>query len=67
MRPPRISIILSILFYGCCVVSIWAQQPPVTMQIEVAKRVAGNPGTTSSLEDASTVAVWLSPLNHALP
>jgi plastocyanin len=65
MRPPRIPIILGILFYGCCVVSIWAQQSPVTMQIEVARRVAGNPGATSALEDASNVVVWLSPLNHA--
>jgi plastocyanin len=64
MRPPRIPIFLSILFYGCCVVSTWAQQPPVTMQIEVAKRLAGKPGATSALEDASNVAVWLSPLNH---
>jgi plastocyanin len=64
MRPPRIPIILNILFYGCCVASTWAQQPPVTMQIEVAKRLAGNPGATSALEDASNVAVWLSPLNH---
>jgi len=64
MRPPRVPIILSILFYGCCVVSICAQQPPVTMQIEVAKRAAGNPGATSAVEDASNVAVWLDPLNH---
>jgi plastocyanin len=34
------------------------------MQIEVAKRLAGKPGATSALEDASNVAVWLSPLNH---
>jgi plastocyanin len=65
MRPPHIPIIPSILFYGCCVVSTWAQQPPVTMQIEVAKRVAGNPGATSVLEGASNVVVWLNPLNHA--
>jgi plastocyanin len=64
MRLPLKVIFLSLLCFGCCVVSTWAQQPPVTMQIEVAKRLAGNPGATSALEDASNVAVWLSPLNR---
>jgi plastocyanin len=65
MRFPLKVIFLSMLWFGCCVVSIWAQQPPVTLQIEVAKRVAGNPGATSTLADASNVVVWLSPLDHA--
>jgi plastocyanin len=59
------AIFLGNLCFGCGGVSIWAQQPPITMQIEVAKRVAGNPGATSILEDASNVVVWLSPLDHA--
>ncbi len=58
-------IFLSILCFGCGLVSSWAQQPPVTVQIEVAKRAAANPGATSTLPDASNVVVWLSPLDHA--
>jgi plastocyanin len=64
MRPPHITIFLSILCFCCGGVSSWAQEPPVTMQIEVAKRATGNPGTTSTQEDASNVVVWLSRLDH---
>jgi plastocyanin len=49
---------------GCGVVSR-AQHPPVTLQIEVAKRVVGNPGATITLADALNVVVWLSPLDNA--
>lgn len=58
-------ILRNILCFGCYVVCSWAQQPPVTAQIEVLKRAEGNQGATSSLADASNVVVWLSPVDHA--
>lgn len=62
---PHVAICLSILCFCCGGVTSWAQDPPVTMQIEVAKRAAGNAGTTSTQEDASNVVVWLSRLDRS--
>ena len=67
MRLQRVSICLSILCFGCGAVSSWAQQQqPVTVQVEVAKRATDNSSkATTTLEDASNVVVWLSPLDRA--
>jgi plastocyanin len=65
MTPPRIAVLLIILCLGCGAVPSSAQQTPVTMQIEVARRAADKTGATATLEDASDVVVWLSPLDHA--
>jgi len=65
MKLAHLTILLSILSFGFFVVSISAQQPPVTMQVEVTKRVAGNSGAVGAPEDPSDVVVWLSPLDHA--
>src|ERR1700722_12650719 len=63
MKLPHLAILLSILSFGCCVAFVSAQQPPVTMQVEVTKRAVGNSGAGAP-EDPSDVVVWLSPLNH---
>jgi plastocyanin len=55
----------SMLCLSCCVVSLRAQQPPVTARIELTKRIAGNPQGASAVVDAANVVVWLSPLDHA--
>jgi plastocyanin len=65
MRVSLKEIFLCILLLVCSVVSIRAQQPPVTVQVEVAKRAAGNPGATSVVADASNIVVWLSSLDRA--
>jgi len=61
---PLLSASLGLLFFCAGASSAHAQQPPVTVRVEIAKRGAGNHAPTAA--DPSNVAVWLSPADGAL-
>ena len=65
MKTSRVAAAAAILCLACGIVSTWAQQSPVTVQVEVAKRAAGASSAATPLADASNVVVWLSPLDRA--
>src|ERR1700676_584380 len=54
-----------IALLAIAVVSARAQQPPVTVQVEIVQRPAGGNAAAGHSADASNVVVWLTPLDGA--
>jgi plastocyanin len=65
-RFSRFALLLATLCVCTIAISSWAQRPPVTAQVEIAKRGAGSQSAVATVSDPSNVVVWLSPIDRAV-